>query len=100
MAATGPYKPHNGPEPGYTGQSPEVAAKWTEGGPLDRGLYPTANWAEGSQVSRGPLSVAEGGNTSPTGATRTMTGEHVIDETELSQHPFWALLMAAGYEEV
>lgn len=55
LEAIGPCKPHNGPEPGHTGQSPEVAIKWTEGEPVDRGLYPAATWAESSQGSRGPL---------------------------------------------
>lgn len=100
LAAVGPCESINGPESGQTGRIPKVAANRTEVGQLDRGLYPAGNWAGSGQVARGPLSVAEGGNPSPAGTSGTPMGEKVADEVELGQHPFWALLMAVGYEEV
>lgn len=100
LEATGPCKPHDWLEPGHTGQSPEVATKWAKGESADRSLYPAATRAEGGQSFQGPLSAAKGGDSVPTGTAETLTGERVTDETELSQHPFWALLMAAGYEDV
>ena len=100
LEATGPNEAINGPKAGNTGQGPEVTANRTEVGTLDKGLYPAVDWTEGGQVAREPIDVAGGSNQSLAGTGGTLTEAQVDEEMDLMQHPFWALLLAAGYEEV
>ena len=75
-------------------------ANWAEVGQSGRVPPATTDQYEGIQVLPRPTRANHEGSSSPAGVTGTLKGEEGTDEGALTQHPFWALLMAAGYEEI
>ena len=81
-------------------QGPTETANSTGAGPVSQRPTDFANGNQGEQLSREPTGWSDRGDS----RTASPTGEQVADDMVggggLAQHPFWALLMAAGYEEI
>ena len=96
----GPKGVQQGPGAKQVGRSLAGPANWAEAGQSGRVPHATTNQYEGSQVLPRPTRANHEGSSSPAGVTGTLKGEEGTDEGVLTQHSFWALLMAAGYEEI
>ena len=87
-------------EDGQGGMCPVEPINQVEDGPLGQGPADAANWTQVQPANREPTGGAEEGDLYPVDTTGNPPAADVAKREGLSQHPFWALLMAAGYEEI
>ena len=81
-------------------QGPVEAATSAGTGPVNQRPGDSANGNQLGQLSREPTGWFDRGELSTAGPTVEQVADDMAGGGGLTQHPFWALLMAAGYEEI
>ena len=100
LSVIGPVDLAKRAEDGSRGLNQGESSSRAKDGPVGPWLDDADNWSQVRQVGREPTCLVEGSDMDFVGTAGKSTVTEVAGKEGLSLHPFWALLMAVGCEEI